>query len=203
MTSHEYLQSLSSHLKSLPAEAREEILLEISSHIQDSLTQPGANLDEILARLGTPERVAAAYRDNILLRRARRSFSPVVMARAIVRLATKGVFGFIVFLCATIGYCIGGTFVLIALLKPIFPNHTGMWIGGPDAFTMGVQLFPPGPPAHEVLGRAIIPICLVLGTLILGATMVTGRLFLRTSRFVQEKFQPSPQPLRQAVGAPS
>lgn len=199
MTSQEYLQTLRSHLKSLPAETREEILLEISSHIQDSLSQPGVTLDQVLTRLGPPDRVAAAYRDNILLRRARRSFSPVVMARAILRLATKGVFGFIVFLCATIGYCIGGTFVLIALLKPIFPNHTGMWIGGPDSFTMGVQLFPPGPPAHEILGQAIIPICLVLGSLILLATMVTVRLFLRTSRFVQEKFQPTPEPLHAAA----
>jgi uncharacterized membrane protein len=201
MTSHEYLQALRSHLKSLPAETREEILLEISSHIQESLTQPGATLDEVLTRLGTPERVASAYRDNILLARARRSFSPIVMARAILRLATKGVFGFIVCVCATIGYCFGGGFVLVALLKPIFPNHTGMWVVDGRVINMGV-LFPiPAPPAHEILGQAIIPICLVLGTFILLATFGAVRLFLRTSRFVQQKFQPAPDSLTHAVGA--
>lgn len=201
MTSQEYLQALRSHLKSLPAEVREEILLEISSHIQDALSQPGASLNAILARLGPPERVAAAYRDNLLLRRARRSFSPVVLARAVARLATKGIFGFVVFLCSTVGYCIGGGFVLVALLKPIFPNHTGMWIGGAQGFTMGVQFFPPGPPAHEVLGTTIIPLCLAIGAAFLLGTAGAVRLFLRTSRFVQQKFQAAPEPSIHPIAA--
>ncbi|ABF42565.1 membrane protein [Candidatus Koribacter versatilis Ellin345] len=182
MTSQEYLQSLRSYLKSLPAETREEILLEISSHIQDALSQPGAALDAILARLGPPDRVAAAYRDNLLLRRARLSISPVVMARTVARLATKGIFGFVVFLCATVGYCVGGGFVLVALCKPIFPNHTGMWIGGPESFTMGVQFFPPAPPAHEALGNYIIPLALFLGCLLILVTTMVIRFVLRTSR---------------------
>ena len=202
MTSHEYLQSLRSQLKSLPAEAREEILLEISSHIQDALTQPGATLDQVLARLGTPEHVASAYRDTLLLRRARRSFSPLVMARAVARIATKGIFGFVVFLFSAVGYCIGGGFVLVALLKPLFPHHTGMWLGGPEGFTMGVQFFPPGPPAHEVLGTTIIPLCLAIGAAFLLGTAGAVRLFLRTSRYVQQKFQLAPTPRAVAAHQP-
>ncbi|HEY3929311.1 MAG TPA: DUF1700 domain-containing protein [Candidatus Koribacter sp.] len=191
MTSQEYLQSLRSYLKSLPSETREEIVLEIASHIQDALAQPGASLDAILARLGPPERVAAAYRDNFLLRRARRSFSPVVAAHAAVRLATKGIFGFIVAACATVGYCFGGGMVLVALMKPIFPRHTGLWVSGGHVINSGV-IFPiPAPPAHEILGQAIIPICLVLGTAIVLLTTGCVQLFLRTSRFVQKQFQTS------------
>ncbi|HEY3929310.1 MAG TPA: DUF1700 domain-containing protein [Candidatus Koribacter sp.] len=198
MTSQEYLQSLRSHLKSLPATTREEIVLEIASHIQDALSQPGASLEAILARLGPPERVAAAYRDNFLMRRARRSFSPIVIAHAAVRLATKGIFGFLVFLCAIIGYSIGGSFVFLALMKPILPHNTGLWIGGPEVVNMGVRFPPPGPPAHEVLGQTIIPVCLILGTGIVLLTVGCIRLFLRTSRFVQGHFQSSPE----AVGNP-
>lgn len=200
MTSQEYLQSLRSHLKSLPAATREEIVLEIASHIQDALSQPGASLDAILARLGPPERVAAAYRDNFLLRRARRSFSPVVMAHAAVRLATKGIFGFLVFLCAMVGYSVGGSFVLLALMKPIFPHNTGLWIG-PEVFNMGFRFPPPGPPAHEVLGQTIIPVCLIAGAAIVVLTAGCIRLFLRTSRFVQNHFRNSPESIGQPVTA--
>ena len=201
MTSHEYLQSLRSHLKSLPAETREEILMEISSHIQDALSQPGASLDAILARLGPPERVAAAYRDNFLLRRARRSFSPVVMVHAAVRIATKGVFGCLVGFCAMFGYLFGGGLVLVALLQPVFPHHTGMWMVGSEIVGFGIQFPVPGPPAREVLGQAIIPICLTAGAVIVLITSGCIHLFLRTSRFVQDHFRTSPDPIAHPAAA--
>lgn len=200
MTSQEYLQSLRSHLKSLPNETREEILMEIASHIQESLAL-GIPLDQVLAQLGTPERVAAAYRDNLIIRRARRSFSPLVIARAVARIATKGIFGFMVAACATVGYCFGGGFVLVALLKPIFPRHTGLWMIGDQMVNAGV-IFPiPAPPAHEVLGQAVIPICLVLGTAILLLTTGAVRVFLRTSRFVQDHFRTSSRSFTQTASA--
>jgi uncharacterized membrane protein len=201
MTSQEYLQSLRSQLKSMPAETREEILMEIASHIQDALARPGASLDDILARLGAPERVAAAYRDNLLLRRARRSFSPIVIARAMVRIATKGVFGCLVAAFTTVGYCFGGGMVLVALLKPIFPRHTGLWVSEGHMVSSGVQWPIPGPPAHEILGQSIIPICLILGTAIILLTTGMVRVFLRTSRFLQEQFQTSAELVGRPVAA--
>lgn len=201
MTSQEYLQSLRSHLKALPAKTRDEIAMEIGSHIQESLAQPGATLDAVLGRLGTPERVAAGYRDNLLLRRARRSFSPLVMTHAVARIATKGIFGFVVAICATIGYAMGGGMVLVALLKPILPHNTGLWIGGPEGMTMGVHFPAPLPPAHEILGSNIIPIALVLGATAILLTTVAIRLFLRTSHFVQNQFAASPQSMSRAIAA--
>ncbi len=201
MTSQEYLETLRSHLKSLPAETREEIVLEIASHIQERLSQPGSSLGEVLARLGPPEHVAAAYRDNLLLRRARRSVSPVVIAHAVLRIATKGLFGFLVAVCATVGYAFGGGLVLVALMKPIFPHNTGLWISGSRIVNSGVQFPAPGPPAHEVLGQAVIPICLVLGAAIVLLTTGCARFFLRTSRFVQAHFRSSTESIAHPVAA--
>ena len=200
MTSQEYLQSLRSHLKSMPAATREEIVMEIASHIQESLAM-GVPLDEVLIHLGSPERVAAAYRDNLIIRRARRSFSPLASIRAMARIATKGIFGFAVAIFATVGYCFGGGMVLVAILKPIFPRNTGVWMNGSHLVNMGVIIPAPVPPVHDVLGQAIIPICLILGTGIVLLTTGIVRLFLRTSRFVQSQFQTTSEPISRPATA--
>jgi hypothetical protein len=71
------------------------------------------------------------------------------------------------------GYSMGAAFLLLALLKPIFPRHTGLWVG-PGVFDLSFRMgFSPGfPPSsvHEVLGWWIIPVCLVMGSLTLAVT---------------------------------
>lgn len=89
---------------------------------------------------------------------------------------------------------------MVALVKPIFPRHTGMWIGGPDGFTMGLQFFPPGPPAHEVLGQMIIPICLIIGAAVvlltagIVASFSARRVSSRTNSNPTRNPSPIPQP---------
>ena len=185
MTGHEqidtYLNQLSRYLTKLSAADRDEILREISSHIQDSLTVPGATAETILARLGPPEQVAAGYRDRVLMKRASRSYSPVTVLRATLRLATKGVSGIIVCACAVFGYLIGGGFVMVGFLKPIFPKNTGLWLGGPEP-NSGLLFPAPAPPAHEVLGIYFIPLALFVGCLLILLTTLIIRFVLRTSR---------------------
>ena len=176
-----YLDLLSRRLSKLSATDRDEILREISSHIQDRLTEPGATIDLVLERLGTPEQVAAGYRDRILMKKASHSYSPITVLRATMRLATRGVSGVIVCFCAMFGYLIGGGLVLLGFLKPIFPNHAGLWLGGPQP-NSGLLFPAPAPPAHEVLGIYLIPIALFLGCLLILLTTLIIRFVLRTSR---------------------
>ena len=70
--------------------------------------------------------------------------------------------------------------VLTALLKPILPEHTGVWFDGSGHFmSSGVQFPPPGSSAHEVLGFWYIPLALAAGSLALLATTWTIRASLQ------------------------
>jgi uncharacterized membrane protein len=117
----EYLTALRTHLGPITLSEREEIVREISAHIRDSAEEQGASVADVLARLGPAEALAAQYRDGLLIRRASRSISPILLMHAAMRLATKGVFGVIVFFAGLFGYGIGGGCVLSALMKTVFP----------------------------------------------------------------------------------
>jgi hypothetical protein len=84
-----YLADLRSQLAPIAPAEREEILREITAHIRDS-AEMGTPIDTVLARLGTPAELAAEDRDSQLIRTASSSFSPVLLLRATLRLATKG-----------------------------------------------------------------------------------------------------------------
>jgi hypothetical protein len=109
--------------------------------------------------------LASQYRDGMLIRRASQSVSPLVLLRATLRLATKGISGIVVFFLAVLGCAFGGAMILTALIKPVLPGNTGTWVRNGHILSSGV-LFPPPPlPAHEVLGISYIPIALVVGSL--------------------------------------
>jgi hypothetical protein len=177
-----YLTALRTHLGSLTIAEREEIVREITAHIRDSAEQTGATVESVLARLGPAEELAAQYRDGFLIRRASRSTSPLVLLRATLRLATKGVFGILVFFLGLFGYMIGGGFFLTAVIKVIFPANAGMWFKNGYFLFWGASNVPPGPPAYEVLGWWCIPLALFTGSLILVFTTAAIRAFLRVSQ---------------------
>ena len=181
-----YLTALRSHLGPLTIAEREEIVLEIGAHIRDSAEQSGTAVSAILARLGTAEGLAAQYREGLLIRQASRSFSPLVLLRATLRLATKGVFGVLVFFLGIFGYAIGGGLVLTALVKPILPGNTGVWFdGNGHLMSSGVLFPPPGSSAHEVLGMWYIPLALIVGSL----TLLTTTWAIRTSLSISQRWR--------------
>lgn len=179
-----YLSLLRAHLGPMTLNQREEILREIEAHIRDAQEEPGATLDNVLLRLGTPEELAAQYRDGMLIRNASRSYSPVVLLRGALRLATRGLSGIVVFFAGMFGYLIGGGVVLSAMLKPVFPANTGVWVHDGQLVDFGTH-FPAPPGAHEVLGNWYIVVALVLGSLLILATMYLIRAALRLSKLAQ------------------
>jgi uncharacterized membrane protein len=182
-----YLTSLRINLGPLTIAEREEIVREITAHIRDSAEESGASVESVLARLGPAEALAKQYRDGLLIRRASRSFSPLVLLRGALRLATKGFFGIFVSLVAVFGYLLGGGFILTALMKPIFPANTGLWFNDERLVSSGTLFPAPSPPAHEVLGMWYMPIALILGSLILLLTSYAIRSSLGLSHRWQAK----------------
>jgi uncharacterized membrane protein len=187
-----YLSSLSTNLAPISLTDREEILREISAHIRDSAEESGSSVDAVLARLGPPQDLAAQYRDGLLIRRAVHSISPVLLLHASLRLATKGVFGMLVFFSGLFGYAIGGGLIATAFLKPILPAHTGVWVVGEQIVNAGVLFPPPQPPAHEILGWWYIVVALTVGSLTLAVTTIAIRAFLQISRRWQSRLGAGP-----------
>lgn len=195
MTTHpaveRYLAELRAHLGPVTLADREEILREIAAHIRDSAEQQGSPVESVLARLGPPDRLAADYRDGLLIRDARHSFSPLLLLRAALRLAAKGFFGTLVFLAVLFGYVAGAALIVTAFLKPFFPHNVGLY-AGPRQYGFG--MFFPGTSGseRELLGWWYIPVTLVLGALLIHLTSWAIRLFLRTSRTVQLRLRAVP-----------
>ncbi len=177
-----YLLALRAQLAPMTLAEREDIVREIAAHIQDSIAESGEPATVVLARLGSPDELAAQYNEGLLLRRASRSFSPLLLLRATLRIASKGVTGALVFFAGMLGYGIGTAFVLTALLKPIFPAHTGLWMVDGRFLTSGTMLYAPQPPAQEILGWWYVLIALAIGCALIAATTLATRAFLRFSR---------------------
>lgn len=176
-----YLSKLRKNLPHMPVEEREEIVREISAHIRESAQEPDSSIDNVLKRLGSPESLASQYGHDRLMRRASRSFSPLLILRVTLALAKRGAEGFALFFGTAVGYALGGGLMLTALLKPIFPRNVGLWMG-PGVFDFGFRVPRYSDPVHEVLGRWYIPIALGVGYFFIWLTTHGIRWYLRRSR---------------------
>lgn len=183
-----YISSLASHLAPMTLAEREDILREIGAHIRDSV-ETGVPLETVLDRLGTPEELAAQYRDGALIREASRSLSPVLLLKATLRLAAKGAVGTVVFLAAFTGYATSLSLFLMGILKPFMPASVGLWMNrsitttttdpSNPAVTFGIQSHSA---PHEILGYWAIPIGIIGGIAVFAVTTLAVRYFLRLSR---------------------
>ena len=183
----EYLSRFELYLRATSRRDKEEIVREIRAHVRDSVEQHEGDVALVLSRLGEPDALAKQYSDSVLLQSASRSISPVVLLRAALRLAAKGVFGIFVLFCGGLGYAFGAGLILVGLIKPLAPAHTGLWILNGMPVSSGALVVIPPPPAHEVLGWWCIPIALTLGALILIVTTFAIRLTLRLSHSWQDR----------------
>jgi uncharacterized membrane protein len=174
-----YLMNLRRCLGELPPEEVNDILREIRSHILERAETAGELTDEklvaILKALGKPEDIGPLYQADAMVARARSSFSPTLIFRTVLRWAMKSALGFATFLVGFTGYGIALSFLACAVMKPIFPDHVGAWLGD-GGFSMGMK---DTPGQNEILGWWIIPVGLVAGTLLVIATTRFLRWMLR------------------------
>lgn len=131
----------------LPREVARDAAREIESHVREriaAVTASGderAALEQILAELGPPLRVAQAYSTERTLDEAVITGRFLPMVRAIVHLAASTIGGFVAALGLLAGYMFGAGFLAIAILKPIFPNNVGFYaVNGPGSFPTSLQV---------------------------------------------------------------
>lgn len=159
-----------------PAQLAADAIREVESHIRervaesDGMPNEREALERIFGRLGAPSTVARAYSLEMTLDEAVVGGRFVPVMRSLFLAAATGTGAFVGALMLLVGYSMGVGFLAIAALKPIFPNHVGLWLH--DGVSFGVVV--PAPPGVQPLGGYwIIPICLVLG---LGVLVATHRL---------------------------
>jgi uncharacterized membrane protein len=137
-------------------------------------------LERLLEELGAPLQVARAYSDELAVDEAVTTGRLVPVVRAILRVAGTGVSAFFAAIALFIGYTIGFGFVVVALLKPIFPGNVGLWfVHGLPVF--GAQ-FPAPPGAAPLGGYYIVPISIAIGGGILIVTQRAARSWLQRYR---------------------
>lgn len=158
----------------LPRDVARDAAREIESHVRDRIAAVTASderaaLEQILAELGPPLRVAQAYSVERTLDEAVVTGRLIPMARAIGHLAVTTVLGFLAALGLVAGYFSGATLLVLGILKPIFPNNVGFWVVNGKGISLGIKLSPTVTPAG---GNWVILIGLVFG---LGFLVLTHR----------------------------
>jgi hypothetical protein len=177
---NEWLARLRANLRGLPADEISDIVEELRSHaLERGGGGPGAltaaSMTLALTALGDPRELAGLYLSERMAARVELNRSPWLILTTVYRLAGMSLDACCVLLFSTIGYAIGGGFVLTALAKPFWPHRVGLWLlpsGGADlGISMGHTLHPVG---QELLGWWIIPLGLLLGAAILFLTWRFG-----------------------------
>src|ERR1035438_155299 len=141
-----YLGRLRQRLRGMNDEDAREIVEELRSHITDKAAAGGevtaAGVDAALAALGSPEELASQYTTDDLLARAEVSRSPLRILEGLFRWASLSVAGFFVLMGSLLGYFLGATLVLSALLKTIHPRTAGLWLlpSGPDDYELSLRM---------------------------------------------------------------
>ena len=179
-----YLFVLERSLKTfLPHEVVRDAVREIESHLRERILashaapNERAALEQILAELGPPLRVAQAYSAERTIDEAVTTGRFVPMARAVGHLALTTITGFFAALGLLIGYLLAFAFVAVAVLKPIFPANVGIQYVHGFPIGVGAQ-FPLEPGTVLGGGYWVVPIGLFFGLGIFVATQRAARGFL-------------------------
>ena len=108
-----YLAGLRTHLRSATASEEEETVNAVGTRIQELAAKPGMNVESAIDELGPAAKVAGRYRDALLIAKASKSTSPILLLHASLR---NGVMGVLVFLLGLAGYWLGGCIVVFGTL---------------------------------------------------------------------------------------
>lgn len=162
---------------------------EVESHIRervaesDGLPNEREALERILQKLGTPSTVARAYSLEMILDEAAVGGRFASVVHSVFQTAAIGTGSFVLSFLLFTGYAMGVSLLLMAVLKPIFPNNVGLWLH--EGISFGAQ-FPAPPGVTPLGGYWIIPISLVLGMALL---TMTHRLARRRAHVVRERLR--------------
>jgi hypothetical protein len=166
----------------MPKEMAHDAVREVESHIIERVARiegpvdEKAALEKVLDHLGPPMKVAQAYAAEITFDEAVATGRPLPIFRALW-LASTTVRGFVAALLLFFGYAVGVGFLIVAALKPIFPQNVGLLLRDGVPVALGA-VSTIGPGVEVVGGYWIIPLCLLGGGLTMLVTHRLARAFV-------------------------
>jgi hypothetical protein len=178
-----YLEDVRRNLRGLPDADIAEIVLELRSHVLDSVAADASDADirAVLTKLGDPSEVARANLSMRVAADAAGRASPFAVTSAIARLASLSFRGAFTLLISLLGYGFAACWLLTAIAKPFAPNRVGLWLmpdsTGDLSYSLGRH--DPVPGGHDLLGWWIVPLGLAIG---LAVAFLTYRFDLRAIR---------------------
>ena len=145
----------------LPCDIVSDAVREINSHLRERIaaSEPApderAALEKILGELGPPLRVAQAYSVERTVDEAVVTGKILAIVRAVWHVAMSTVTGFFAGLGLFTGYLLGVGLIIVAALKPIFPDNVGIWVGD-HSISEGLAALP-HPQGRAEVSRLVAP----------------------------------------------
>lgn len=146
-----------------------EIRGDLEAHVVDSMAAASGGsererLDAALSRLGRPIDYLRPLLADELIERGTLTYSPITIARGLSHSVMAGSRRAVIGLAFGLGYLLLAIFTGMALLKPLWGEHVGVFRYADGAISAGIVAQSDG--AREVLGWWSIPIALLLATLL-------------------------------------
>ena len=170
-----------------PRGLTEDAVREVESHIRERIAQvePMPNerdaLERILVQLGSPGQLARAYSLELMMDEAAVGGRLTSVFRTLFHVATTGVVGFFGAFGLFVGYTAGLAFLIIAVLKPLFPANVGLWMKDGLPRNFGAQF--PAPAGMQLAGGYwVVPVSLVIGLAIAIVTHKGARRWIAATR---------------------
>jgi uncharacterized membrane protein len=158
---NDYIARCNKSLKILSPADKEECLLEINSYIYEYLeANKGNGKDEIenllniLERLGVPEETFRELIASKKMNQAIRTLNPKALVQALFLNIGNGFIYILLSLLFLIEVC----FVVLIVLKLIYPNRVGVFVGS-HSFAIGFSNTQPG--VTEMVGNWFIPAAMI------------------------------------------
>lgn len=161
-----YLADARAQLGSANAGEEEQVVRLIAARIETLSAASGSTVDSVIEQLGSPAKVAQAYRKANLISRAAGSNSPLLLLHASLR---NGLGGLLAFLLGLAGYWLGGCIAIFGTLALIWsivhykPNANA---------AIGSSMFDDA--ATAVVGLAVIVLTTVMLRALLGKARDKG-----------------------------
>ena len=146
-----------------------ELRADLEAHVVASMAaasggSEGERLDAALSRLGRPLDYLRPLIADELIERGTLTYSPITIARGLSYAVMAGSRRAVIGLAFGLGYLLLAIFAAMALLKPLWGEHVGVFRYADGTISAGIVAQSSG--ARELLGWWSIPIALLLAALL-------------------------------------
>lgn len=162
-----YLKQIQSAIKKLNQEDQNDILMEMNSHIYESMSKNEDENDELknlintLDKIGIPNDVLKPLVAEKKLNQATNTFNPIHIFEALILNFSYGIIYFIFFIL----YLFLFSFVVLIFAKLFYPNNFGFFYKKGEIFQYGGFIENEKLQNYEILGNWFIPVTILLAIL--------------------------------------